>query len=112
MDDMAAACVHIMDLPLETYHSNTQAMVSHINVGSGVDCTIRELAEAIARVTGFAGRLIFDSSKPEGAARKLLDVSRLTGLGWSASISLEAGLKDAYHWYVSNEVQARGRLNA
>jgi GDP-L-fucose synthase len=75
-------------------------MLSHINVGTGVDCTIRELAETIARVTGFNGRLVFDSSKPDGTPRKLLDVSRLKALGWQASIGLEDGLQDAYEWFL------------
>lgn len=107
VDDMAAACVHVMALDNEIYQANTHPMLSHINVGTGVDCTIGELAKTIARVTGFAGRLIFDESKPDGAPRKLMDVSRLKALGWQASISLEDGLRDAYDWYVSNVEQAR-----
>jgi GDP-L-fucose synthase len=102
VDDMAAASVHVMDLEAEVYRANTQPMLSHINVGTGVDCTIRELAETVARVTGFAGRLVFDASKPDGAPRKLMDVSRLAALGWTASIPLEAGLRDAYAWFGSN----------
>ncbi|MCY1359432.1 GDP-L-fucose synthase [compost metagenome] len=82
-------------------------MLSHINVGTGVDCTIRELAETIAKVTGFNGRLSFDASKPDGTPRKLMDVSRLKALGWQASIGLEDGLRDAYGWYVENVEQAR-----
>ena len=102
VDDMAAASVHVMNLDRETYLAHTQSMLSHINVGSGVDCTIRELAETIARVTNFKGKLIFDASKPDGTPRKLMDVSRLKSLGWQARIPLEEGLRDAYHWYVSN----------
>ncbi len=78
-------------------------MLSHINVGTGVDCTIRELAETIAKVTGFKGRLEFDSSKPDGTPRKLMDVSRLAELGWKASVCLKEGLKLAYHWYLDNQ---------
>lgn len=107
VDDMAAASVHAMELDSETYQANTQPMLSHINVGTGVDCTIGELAKTIANVTGFSGRLIFDASKPDGAPRKLMDVSRLKALGWQASISLEDGLRDAYDWYVTNVEQAR-----
>lgn len=107
VDDMAAACVHVMELDVKTYQVNTQSMLSHINVGTGVDCTIRKLAETIANVTGFAGRLTFDSSKPDGTPRKLMDVSRLSSLGWHASIELEKGLKDAYQWYVDNVLSAR-----
>ncbi len=107
VDDMAAASIHVMELDEATYQANTQPMLSHINVGTGVDCTIRELAETIARVTGFTGQLTFDASKPDGTPRKLMDVSRLKALGWQASISLEDGLTDAYRWYVENVEQAR-----
>ena len=107
VDDMAAASVHVMELDEATYRANTQQMLSHINVGTGVDCTIRELAETVAKVTRFAGRLTFDASKPDGAPRKLMDVSRLAALGWKAGIGLEDGLRDAYGWYVENLKQAR-----
>jgi GDP-L-fucose synthase len=107
VDDMASASVHVMELNSEIYRANTQPRLSHINVGTGVDCTVRELAETIARVTGFQGELVFDSSKPDGTPRKLMDVSRLTALGWRSSITLEAGLQDAYRWYVENFMQAR-----
>lgn len=100
VDDMAAASVHVMELDRATYQATTQPMLSHINVGTGVDCTIRELAETIAKVTGFTGQLSFDSSKPDGTPRKLMDVARLKALGWQASIGLEDGLRDAYGWYV------------
>ena len=99
VDDMAAACVHVMELAPEVYRAHTQPMLSHINVGTGQDVTIRELAETIARVTGFGGELVFDPSRPDGTPRKLLDVSRLKALGWEASIGLEEGLRDAYGWY-------------
>ncbi|MBT8765788.1 GDP-L-fucose synthase [Metapseudomonas boanensis] len=107
VDDMAAASVHVMELESATYQANTQPMLSHINVGTGVDCSIRELAETLAKVTGFAGRLGFDASKPDGTPRKLMDVSRLKALGWQASIGLEEGLRDAYRWYVENVEHAR-----
>ena len=103
VDDMAAACIHVMQLDKAVYQSQVTSMCSHINVGTGVDCTIRELAETIAKITGFTGKLVFDSSKPDGTPRKLLDVSRLNSLGWQASISLEEGLKNAYEWYVTNK---------
>jgi GDP-L-fucose synthase len=108
VDDMAAASVHVMELPREAYQAHTQPMRSHINVGTGVDCTIRELAETIARVTGFTGRLIWDSTKPDGTPRKLMDVSRLAALGWRAGIGLEDGLRDAYRWFLDNQSQFRG----
>jgi len=75
-------------------------MLSHINVGTGADVTIAELAQTIARVTGFPGKVSFDPTKPDGTPRKLMDVSRLAGMGWRASIGLEDGLKDAYRWYL------------
>jgi GDP-L-fucose synthase len=107
VDDMAAASVHVMDLPREVYAQHTQPMLSHINVGTGVDCTIRELAETVARVTGFQGRLGFDASKPDGTPRKLMDVSRLAQLGWRATIGLEDGLRDAYRWFLEHHAEAR-----
>jgi GDP-L-fucose synthase len=108
VDDMAAASVHVMELDHVRYATHTQPMLSHINVGTGVDCTIRELAETIARVTGYAGKLTFDASKPDGTPRKLMDVSRLKALGWQSSIVLEDGLRDAYQWFLSNQQQFRG----
>jgi GDP-L-fucose synthase len=108
VEDMAAASVYVMELDNQTYQQNTQPMLSHINVGSGVDCTIRELAEILSRVTGFSGKLKFDSGKPDGTPRKLMDVSRLTALGWKASISLEEGLQNAYQWFLQNQERFRG----
>jgi len=102
VDDMAAASVFVMNLDETVYRANTQPMLSHINVGSGVDCTIRELAETMARVTGFAGELVFDADKPDGTPRKLMDVSRLRSLGWQAGIGLEDGLARTYAWFVAN----------
>lgn len=105
VDDMADASIFVMVLDEETFKANTEPMRSHINIGTGVDCTIRELAEAVARVTGFKGRLAFDPSKPDGTPRKLMDVSRLNRLGWQATISLEDGLKGAYRWFVDHHSQ-------
>ncbi len=102
VDDMAAASVFVMNLPEPVYKKHTSPMLSHINVGTGVDCSIRELAETLAKVTGFSGRIIFDSSKPDGTPRKLLDVSRLNALGWKAKINLETGLKSTYEWFCEN----------
>ncbi len=107
VDDMAAACVHVMELAPAAYQAHTQPMLSHINVGTGQDGTIRELAETISRVTGFGGRLVFDTSKPDGTPRKLLDVSRLKALGWAASIGLEEGLREAYAWYQEHNDRRR-----
>ncbi|WP_192034453.1 GDP-L-fucose synthase [Halomonas sp. YLGW01] len=108
VDDMAAASVHVMELDQATYEANTSPMLSHINVGTGVDCTIRELAETVKSVTGFEGKLTFDASKPDGTPRKLMDVSRLKALGWQATISLEDGLQDAYQWFLDNQDRFRG----
>jgi GDP-L-fucose synthase len=107
VDDMASASVHVMDLPLEVYRQHTQPTLSHINVGTGVDCSIRELAEAISRVTGYEGALDFDTSKPDGTPRKLLDVSKLTAMGWKASIGLEEGLQGTYQWFREHGSDAR-----
>jgi GDP-L-fucose synthase len=96
-----------MNLPRETWQAHTQPMLSHLNVGTGVDCSIRELAETVARVTGFGGRLVWDASKPDGAPRKLMDVSRLAALGWLATISLEEGLRNTYAWFRANAAQVR-----
>ena len=102
VDDMAAASVYVMNLEDETYQANTQPMLSHINVGTGVDCTIRELAETMKRVVGFDGELVFDTSKPDGTPRKLMDVSRLKALGWEANINLKGGLTQTYNWFLDN----------
>ena len=107
VDDMASASVYVMELDDVTYRANTTPMLSHINVGSGNDVTIQELAETIARVTGFRGRMVFDTSKPDGTPRKLLDVSRLNALGWRSSIGLAEGLRDAYQWFVRSGHTAR-----
>ena len=77
-------------------------MLSHINVGTGVDCTIRELAETKQGVVGFQGKLVFDTSKPDGPPRKLMNVERLKSLGWQYSIDLETGLKKTYAWFLNN----------
>ena len=102
VDDMALASIHVIELDLETYQRNTQPMLSHINVGSGVDCSIAELAQAVKEVVGFAGELKFDATKPDGTARKLMDVSRLKSLGWEYKVSLKDGLNRTYKWYLGN----------
>ena len=107
VDDMAAASVYVMELNKETYQANTQPMLSHINVGTGVDCTIREMAETMAKVVGFKGRITFDSTKPDGTPRKLMDVSRLKNLGWTYSVELENGLSETYQWFQQNQQNFR-----
>ena len=103
VDDMAAACLHVMNLDDKTYQTNTQPMLSHINVGTGVDCTIKEMAETMKEVVGFAGELLWDTSKPDGTPRKLLDVSRLEKLGRKAKTSLKDGLTVTYQWFLDHQ---------
>lgn len=105
VDDMAAASVYVMDLDDATYHASTQPMLSHINVGTGVECTIRELVEIIAMVVGYTGNIIFDTSKPDGAPRKLMDSSRLKSLGWQYGISLKDGLQLTYDWFREHKIK-------
>ena len=99
VDDMAAASLFVLELDEATYQANTQPMLSHINVGTGKDVTIRELAETMQRVVGYPGKVSFDSSKPDGPPRKLIDTTRLTAMGWRYQIELEQGLKQTYQWY-------------
>ena len=101
VDDMAAACVHVMNMEYATFAAKTHPMESHINVGYGEDITIRELAETIANIIGFKGEIMFDSSKPDGAPRKLMDSTRLNALGWKANINLENGLSFAYNDFLN-----------
>ena len=108
VNDMAAASVFVMEISREAYGAQTDPMLSHINVGTGVDCTIRDLAETIAVVTGFTGRLVFDQTKPEGAPRKLMDTSKLNAFGWSPKIGLREGLQSSYDWFVANQDKFRG----
>jgi GDP-L-fucose synthase len=107
VDDMAAACVFVMQLDPETYRRHTEPMLSHINVGAGEDVPIRELAEAVRAVVGYEGEIRFDASKPDGTPRKLLDVSRLRALGWTATIDLSTGLKETYDWFLHNQETVR-----
>ncbi|MFV2035283.1 MAG: GDP-L-fucose synthase family protein [Halocynthiibacter sp.] len=107
VDDMAEAALFVLDLEPETYRANTDPMLSHINIGTGRDVQISELAGLIAGVTGYTGRVRFDTEKPDGAPRKLMDVSRLSEMGWHARIGLKQGLKDAFDWYLANIGDAR-----
>lgn len=107
VDDMAEASIYVMNLVQDIYEKETQPMMSHINVGSGVDCTIRELVETIAKVVEYQGNIVFDESKPDGSPRKLMDVLRLQRLGWKAKINLEKGLRQTYHWFLFNQAELR-----
>ena len=103
VDDMARASLFVLDLPKDIYAANTQPMLSHINVGTGRDVSIGALAQMVADVTGFKGNLVFDTSKPDGTMRKLMDVSRLTDMGWRARIDLKEGLQETYNWFLRQE---------
>ncbi len=107
VDDMAAASLFVLDLPKADYEANTQPMLSHINVGSGTDVSILELAQKVAAITGYKGRIVADPSKPDGTLRKLMDVSRLTQMGWSAQIGLDQGLAETYQWFLANSENFR-----
>lgn len=107
VNDMAAACVHLMELSKEECEKHTKPMLSHINVGTGNDLTIRELAEAIKQVVSFKGSLRFDTGKPDGTPRKLLDVSKINQLGWKPEMSLMDGLKDTYDWFLDHQSEYR-----
>jgi GDP-L-fucose synthase len=96
VDDMAAACLHVMSLPPSTYAAHVKPMVSHLNVGWGNDVAIGDLAHMVAAVVGYTGEIVFDTTKPDGSPRKLMDSSALRGLGWSPTIGLEEGLSRAY----------------
>jgi GDP-L-fucose synthase len=99
VDDMAKASLFVLELDEQTYQANTKSMLSHINVGTGVDVTIREMAEVMKQVVGFKGELIFDTVKPDGPPRKLIDVSRLSNMGWKYSVDLKEGLIKTYNWF-------------
>lgn len=109
VDDMAEASLFVLDLPKTIYDANTEATTSHINVGSGVEISVLDLAHLVARVIGFDGKIRTDPKKPDGTMRKLLDTSRLNNMGWQSKISLEQGISDTYSWYLSNEKSARSK---
>lgn len=102
VDDMATACLFIMQLDEQIYAQETQPMLSHLNIGCGEDVKIQELAELIQNITGFQGQIRYDHSKPDGAPRKLMDVSRLQRLGWQARVDLATGLQATYDWFVAH----------
>jgi len=107
VDDMAAACVHVMNLPRQIHQTLVEPMQSHINVGYGSDVSIGDLGRLIARVVGYQGKIVFDTSKPDGTPRKLLDSQRILGTGWRPAIALEDGLRQAYADFVQHA--ARGK---
>ncbi|APZ55189.1 GDP-L-fucose synthase (plasmid) [Salipiger abyssi] len=103
VDDMAEASLFVLDLDKATYEANTEPMLSHINVGTGTDISIMDLARMVAKVTGYTGRIANDPSKPDGTMRKLMDVTRLADMGWSARIPLEEGVRETYEWFKEAE---------
>lgn len=107
VDDMAEASLFVLDLPAEVYAANTQPMLSHINVGTGTDVSILELAQMVAEVTNYTGKISTDPSKPDGTPSKLMDVDRLGRMGWRARIGLRDGIMDAHSWYMANRNTAR-----
>jgi GDP-L-fucose synthase len=107
VDDLADACIFVMGLDPEAYRAHTDPMLSHINVGTGTDVTICELAETVRDVVGYRGEIRFDTGKPDGTPRKLLDIARLARLGWRARLGLREGLAQTYAWYLQNHDIAR-----
>ncbi|MBF0207044.1 MAG: GDP-L-fucose synthase [Oligoflexia bacterium] len=103
VDDMAAASVYVMELNSEIYQAYIQPMRSHINVGTGIDCSIHEIAETIAEVVGFVGKIVFDIKRSDGTPRKLMDVTRLAQLGWCHTIGLKEGLAITYRWFLEHQ---------
>ncbi len=103
VDDMATACVHVMNLDRTDYERQTQPMLSHINVGSGIDVAIGELAKMVARTVGYAGEIAYDASRPDGVARKLMDSASINSLGWQSKVGLEEGLALAYRDFLNAE---------
>ncbi|SFD06091.1 GDP-L-fucose synthase [Massilia yuzhufengensis] len=112
VDDMAAASVYVMELPHDVYAANTDPMHSHINVGTGQDVTIAELARLVGETVGYRGQVVFDASKPDGTPRKLLDVSKLAALGWRASTPLHDGLRRAYEAFLAQQDEQAGAGHA
>lgn len=103
VDDMAEASLFVLELDKDIYEANTQPMLSHINVGTGTDISILDLAHMVAEVTGFKGKISNDPSKPDGTMKKLMDVSRLADMGWRARVDLETGLAETYQWFLDNQ---------
>ncbi|MGR8999705.1 MAG: GDP-L-fucose synthase [Gammaproteobacteria bacterium] len=107
VDDMAAACLYVMQLSPETYSQNTEPMLSHINIGTGKDVTIKQLIEEVVRATGYQGQVVWNTDMPDGMPRKLLDVSRMNALGWKYKVELPEGLDLAYQWFENNQSSFR-----
>jgi nucleoside-diphosphate-sugar epimerase len=102
VNDMAEASIFVLDLPKTVYEANTEPMLSHINVGTGSDISIGELSVLVAKVTGFTGKITQDATKPDGTMQKLMDVSRLANMGWTAKVEVEKGVAQTYQWFLDN----------
>lgn len=107
VDDMASASIFVLDIPQDIYMARIGSVLSHINIGSGCEISILELAKAISNIVGYSGRIITDPSRPDGAARKILDTKLLNSMGWRASIELSQGIADTYAWFLSNQSAIR-----
>jgi len=105
--DLASACMHVMNMDKDYYNSFTSPKSSHINIGTGLDCSIKYVAEMIADIISYKGELVFDTSKPDGTPKKLLDVSLINKMGWKSEIDLYDGLKETYLWYKENILSIR-----
>jgi len=102
VDDMAQASLFVLELDEKTYRANTKPMLAHINIGTGKDESIRDVADVMKEVVGYTGKLVFDTTKPDGAPRKLIDITKLHNMGWSYTTDLKEGLEKTYAWYVKN----------
>jgi len=109
VDDMADASIHIMDIDKKTLESEVDPMLSHINIGTGTDITIKDVAQIVKEVVGFDGEIVFNTKMPDGTKRKLLDVSKIENLGWKPVITLKDGLKETYEWFITNNKVVRVR---
>jgi len=110
VDDMAEACIHMLNIPQYTFNASVSPLESHVNLGTGLDCTIAELAQSVSDVVGYQGNIKFDTSKPDGTPRKLLDVSKAEQLGWKANTSLKNGLEKTYRWFCETELAGELRV--
>ena len=108
VDDMAGASIHIMDIDKKILESEVGPMLSHINIGTGIDITITDVAQTVKEVVGFCGEIVFNVKMPDGTIRKLLDVSKIENLGWMPTIALKDGLKETYEWFLENNKKLRG----
>jgi len=102
VDDMADASIHIMNIDKKILESEIDSMLSHINIGAGIDITILDVAQTVKEVVGFCGKIVFNTKMPDGTKRKLLDVSKIENLGWKPVITLKDGLKETYEWFLKN----------